>query len=81
MFANIELKINLGNKLAVPSDAVINTGVRHVVYIDKGNGNFEPREVTVGVQAENFSEIIAGLKAGDKVSSSANFLIDFGSKT
>jgi Cu(I)/Ag(I) efflux system membrane fusion protein len=76
MFTNVELKINLGRKLAVPSDAVINTGVRQVAYVDKGDGNFEPREVVTGVQAENLVEITAGLKAGDKVSSAANFLID-----
>ena len=76
MFTNVELKINLGRKLAVPSDAVINTGVRQVAYVDKGEGNFEPREVVTGVQTDNLVEITAGLKAGDKVSSSANFLID-----
>jgi membrane fusion protein, copper/silver efflux system len=76
MFTNVELKINLGRKLAVPSDAVINTGVRQIAYVDKGDGNFEPREVVTGVQAENLIEITAGLKVGDKVSSSANFLID-----
>ncbi|OPY68452.1 MAG: Cation efflux system protein CusB precursor [Syntrophorhabdaceae bacterium PtaU1.Bin034] len=76
MFTNVELKINLGKKLAVPSDAVINTGVRQVVYVDKGGGNFEPREVVTGVQTENLVEVTAGLRAGDKVASSANFLID-----
>ena len=76
MFTNVELKINLGRRLAVPSDAVINTGVRQIAYVDKGDGYFEPREVGTGVQAENLVEITAGLKAGDKVSSSANFLID-----
>jgi Cu(I)/Ag(I) efflux system membrane fusion protein len=76
MFTNVELKINLGKKLAVPSDAVINTGVRQIAYVDKGDGYFEPREVGTGVQAENLVEITAGLKAGDRVSSSANFLID-----
>jgi Cu(I)/Ag(I) efflux system membrane fusion protein len=76
MFTNVELKINLGRKLTVPSDAVINTGVRQIAYVDKGDGNFEPREVVTGVQTENLIEITAGLKAGDKVSASANFLID-----
>jgi Cu(I)/Ag(I) efflux system membrane fusion protein len=76
MFTNVELKINLGRKLAVPSDAVINTGVRQVAYVDKGDGNFEPREVLTGVQTEGLVEVTAGLKAGEKVASSANFLID-----
>ena len=51
MFTNVELKISLGSKLAVPSDAVINTGVRQIAYVDKGDGNFEPREVVTGVRA------------------------------
>ncbi len=76
MFTNVELKINLGRKLAVPSDAIINTGVRQVAYVDKGDGNFEPREVMTGVQTEHMVEVTAGLKAGEKVASSANFLID-----
>ena len=76
MFTNVEMKINLGRKLAVPSDAVIDTGVRQVAYVDKGDGNFEPREVLTGVQTEDLVEVTAGLKAGEKVASSANFLID-----
>jgi membrane fusion protein, copper/silver efflux system len=76
MFTNVELQINLGRKLAVPADAVIDTGLRQIAYVDKGDGNFEPREVRVGVRAEKMVEITAGLKAGDKVAAAANFLID-----
>jgi len=76
MFTNVELKVSLGRRLAVPADAVINTGVRRVAYVDKGDGNFEPREVVTGVEAENLVEIMAGLKAGERVASAANFLID-----
>lgn len=76
MFTNVEMTINLGKKLVVPTDAVINTGVRQIVYVDKGDGNFEPREVMTGTQTDQLTEITAGLKAGDRVASSANFLID-----
>lgn len=76
MFTNVDLKIGLGRRLAVPPDAVINTGVRRIAYVDKGDGNFEPREVMTGVETEQFVEITSGLKAGDKVASAANFLID-----
>lgn len=76
MFADVELTINLGRKLAVPDEAVIDTGLRQIVYVDKGDGYFEPRAVTTGLRAEKFVEVIAGLKAGEKVASSANFLID-----
>ncbi len=76
MFTNVEMKIGLGRKLAVPTDAVIDTGVRKVAYVDKGDGNFEPREVLTGVQTEDLVEVTAGLKAEEKVASAANFLLD-----
>src|SRR5208283_292804 len=76
MFTNVDLTISLGSRLAVPSDAIINTGVRRIAYVDKGEGIFEPREVVTGVETDRLIEITAGLKAGDKVASSANFLID-----
>lgn len=76
MFTNVEVKVNLGSRLAVPEDAVIDTGVRQIVYVDKGEGYFEPREVTTGVRADGMVEITKGLKAGEKVASAANFLID-----
>jgi membrane fusion protein, copper/silver efflux system len=76
MFANIEIKIDLGKKLAIPDDAVIDTGTRQIVYVDKGDGYFEPREVKLGVRAGGLREIITGLKAGEKVAASATFLID-----
>ena len=76
MFSDVELRIDLGKKLAVPDDAVIDTGLRQVVYVDKGNGIFEPREVRVGIRAEKLVEVTDGVKAGEKVASSANFLID-----
>jgi Cu(I)/Ag(I) efflux system membrane fusion protein len=76
MFTDVELKINLGNRLAVPDEAVIDTGLRQIVYVDKGDGHFEPRAITTGLRAEKLVEVLAGLKAGEKVASSANFLID-----
>jgi Cu(I)/Ag(I) efflux system membrane fusion protein len=76
MFTNVEIKINLGSRLAVPSEAVIDTGVRQIAYVDKGDGYFEPREVRTGLKADDLVEVTAGIKAGEKVASSANFLID-----
>ena len=70
------VKIDLGKRLAVPDDAVIDTGTRQIVYVDKGDGYFEPREVMLGVRAEGLREVVKGLKAGEKVVSSATFLID-----
>jgi Cu(I)/Ag(I) efflux system membrane fusion protein len=76
MFANVALKANLGRRLVVPDAAVINTGARQLVYVDKGEGYFEPREVSLGLKAEGMSEVLSGLRAGEKVASAATFLID-----
>jgi Cu(I)/Ag(I) efflux system membrane fusion protein len=76
MFTNVEMKISLGRRLSIPDDAVIDTGTRQIVYVDKGEGLFEPREVMLGIRAEGFREVLMGLKAGEKVASSATFLID-----
>jgi Cu(I)/Ag(I) efflux system membrane fusion protein len=76
MFTDVEIKIDLGKRLIIPSDAVIDTGTKQVVYMDKGEGYFEPREVTLGMRADEMVEVIKGLKAGEKVATAANFLID-----
>ena len=76
MFTNVEIKAGLGRRLAVPDDAVLDTGVRQIVYVDKGEGMFEPREVKLGLRAEGYREVLSGLKAGEKVARSATFLID-----
>jgi Cu(I)/Ag(I) efflux system membrane fusion protein len=76
MYTNVEVKINLGKKLIIPNDAVLDAGKRQVVYVDKGEGNFEPREVSIGIRADGMVEVTKGLKAGERVVSSANFLID-----
>ena len=76
MFTNVELKIDMGRRLTIPEDAVIDTGTRQIVYVDKGEGYFEPREVTLGIRAEGMVEVLKGLKAKEKVASAATFLID-----
>lgn len=76
MFTNVELGIDLGRKLVIPEDAVINTGTKRIVYVDKGEGSFEPREITTGITAEGMVEVVQGLQAGEKVAGSATFLID-----
>ena len=80
MYANVEIKVHLGQKLTVPEGAIIDTGLRQMAIVDKGSGYFEPREVKVGAKVENYYEVIKGLKAGERVVTSANFLIDSESK-
>jgi len=76
MFTNVVIRIDMGNKLMIPDSAVIDTGRGKVVYVDRGNGYFEPREIQTGLNADGAVEVLRGLKAGEKVASSANFLID-----
>ena len=80
MYANVEIKVRLGQRLTVPEGAIIDTGMRQMAIIDKGDGYFEPREVKVGGKVDDDYEVIKGLKAGDRVVTSANFLIDSESK-
>lgn len=63
-------------RLAVPDSAVIDSGVRQVVLVQRGEGRFEPRVVKLGRQADGYWEVLAGLDAGDQVVTRANFLID-----
>ncbi|HWR68776.1 MAG TPA: efflux RND transporter periplasmic adaptor subunit, partial [Desulfomonilia bacterium] len=76
MFASVELRADLGTRLTIPEDAVMDTGERQLVYVDRGEGMFEPRRVSTGISAGGRREILSGLKAGEKVAASALFLID-----
>jgi Cu(I)/Ag(I) efflux system membrane fusion protein len=76
MFANVEMDLDLGTRLAIPETAVLDTGTRQVVYVDLGDGYFSPRQIKVGYRANGMVEVLEGLKAGEKVASSAVFLID-----
>lgn len=76
MFANVELSMPLGERLVVPSTAVLDSGSEQRVFVDRGNGMFEPRTVTVGVRTREWYEILQGVKAGETVVTSSNFLID-----
>jgi Cu(I)/Ag(I) efflux system membrane fusion protein len=76
MYANVELKIPLGTRLAIPRDAILESGERQVIFIHHGGGKLEWRTVKLGVQAGDWAEVLEGLKEGDHIVTSANFLID-----
>ncbi len=80
MYVNAKITYNLGNKLAVPQDAVMDSGTRKIVFVADANGYFKPREVTLGSKAEGYYEILNGLSQGQEVVTSGNFLIDSESK-
>jgi len=76
MFVNVELRRPLGRQLTVPLDAVLDSGQRQVVFVDRGGGSFEPREVKLGERTESLVAVLSGLRAGEKVVTRANFLLD-----
>jgi Cu(I)/Ag(I) efflux system membrane fusion protein len=77
MYVNVELAVGAAeNAVTVPDSAVIDTGTRQVVFVERGDGRFEPRDIKVGAQGDGYYQIISGVKAGEKVVTSANFLID-----
>jgi membrane fusion protein, copper/silver efflux system len=84
MYANVLVEIDAGEALTTPFDSVLPTGSRMLVFVDRGAGALEPRFIQVGRQFVDaadrhqgrYYQVIAGLKAGDRVVSRANFLID-----
>ena len=76
MFANIDLQIPRGKRLVVPNTAVLDSGTEQLVFIDQGQGMFEPRKVTVGVRTRDTYEILEGIQAGELVVTRGNFLVD-----
>lgn len=76
MYANVELQADLGTKLAIPQEAVIESGQKQVVFLHHGGGRLEPRLIQTGAKTGAWYEVIEGLKEGDHVVTSANFLID-----
>ncbi|BAW80617.1 RND family efflux transporter MFP subunit [Candidatus Nitrosoglobus terrae] len=75
MYAEVNLKADLGNHLIVPEEAVLFAGQDRVVFKDLGEGHLTARKVETGQRNENYIEILAGLQSGDKVVTSGNFLI------
>jgi RND family efflux transporter MFP subunit len=80
MFVDVEFPVTLPSALTVPADAVLDSGLRKTVFVDRGNGLFEPRDVETGWRFSNRIEITKGLKAGEKIVVSGTFLIDSESK-
>lgn len=76
MFVNVRIKVDLGEKLAVSEEAVINTGERTLVVVTNNQGNFFSKEVRLGYKTEGYYEVLEGLQEGDIVVTSGNFLID-----
>lgn len=76
MYGRVKMHLMLGSRLSIPEEAVIDTGERKLVFVVHEGNHFEPREVKLGVKAGEFYEIRSGLEEGERVVTSAQFLID-----
>jgi membrane fusion protein, copper/silver efflux system len=76
MFADVKLKINYGNQIVVPQEAVLDSGKEQTVFVAHESGYFEPRRITMGAQVDGKVAVLSGLKAGEIVVTSGNFLVD-----
>lgn len=75
MLADVALRVPLGERLAVPAAAVVYTGPRRIVFVERPDGRFEPREVRLGARAGDRYEVLGGLADGDAVVVAGNFLV------
>jgi RND family efflux transporter MFP subunit len=76
LYGNVEIAVDLGEQLVVDDQAVVDTGVRSIVFVDLGEGRFEPREVMLNGRAPGLALVAQGLKEGERIVTSGNFLID-----
>lgn len=76
MFADVELNLDYGTKVLVPAEAVLDSGSRQTVFVAKGDGYFEPRDIKVGPRVDGKLVVLSGLKPGETIVTSGNFLVD-----
>jgi Cu(I)/Ag(I) efflux system membrane fusion protein len=75
MYANVELRVDLGPRIQVPLDSVVYTGPRRLVFVDVGEGRIRPQVVTLGARNNDAVEVTSGLSEGQVIVTSANFLV------
>ncbi len=76
MYANVEIMVSSGQRLVIPAEAVLDSGTRQIVYVEKKPGTYEMRSVKLGLRGEKYVEVLKGIRKGEKVVTSGNFLID-----
>jgi Cu(I)/Ag(I) efflux system membrane fusion protein/cobalt-zinc-cadmium efflux system membrane fusion protein len=76
MFVNVVLQVPMGRQLVIPASGVLQSGARQIVFVNRGDGYLEPRDVQLGARVGDVFIVMKGLKAGEKIVTSANFLID-----
>ena len=80
MFGTVTLQTDAARSLVVPKEAVLDTGLRQLVFLDRGEGAYMPYPVKLGRRSQDSVEVLEGLKEGDRIVTSANFLLDAESK-
>jgi membrane fusion protein, copper/silver efflux system len=80
MYGNVSLQTDAAKALVVPKEAVLETGLRQLVFMDRGQGRYEQTLVKLGRRNQDHVEVMEGLKEGDQIVTSANFLLDAESK-
>lgn len=75
MYANVMFHIELGDRLQIPTSAILFTGPRRVVIVDLGEGRLAPREIQIGAQSGERAEVVSGVKEGESLVTAGNFLI------
>ncbi len=76
MFVNVSLEAPMGEQVVIPASGVLQTGTRQIVFVDRGDGYLEPRDVQLGAEVGDEYIVLKGLKPGERIVTSANFLID-----
>jgi RND family efflux transporter MFP subunit len=76
MYATAEIHAALGDRLAVPKDAVLDSGTRQIVFVASGDGFFQPRQVHLGERGDEYAEVLDGVNEGEQVVVAANFMVD-----
>ena len=76
MFVNVALKVPMGRQLVIPASGVLQSGLRQIAFVERGDGYLEPREVELGSRVGDDFIVLKGLKDGEQIVTSANFLID-----
>ena len=76
MFANVTLRVSMGQQLTVPASGLLQSGRRSIVFVDDGRGYLQPREIELGPRVGDDFVVTRGLRAGERIVTSANFLID-----
>jgi RND family efflux transporter MFP subunit len=76
MYVNVNIDVPLGRQLVIPTSGVLQSGIRQIAFVDHGDGYLEPRQVEVGPRVDDHTVVLKGLRNGERIVSSANFLVD-----